>query len=77
MKKISLVTPFFAPIYHRETTSSTMSDARLLAVRGEPHGTVVMADVQEEGRGRIRGRLWVSGRGESLLFTILLRYPGF
>jgi BirA family biotin operon repressor/biotin-[acetyl-CoA-carboxylase] ligase len=77
MKKISLSTPFFAPIYHKETTDSTMSDARLLAARGEPHGTVAIAEVQEAGRGRIPGRLWAAGRGDSLLFTILLRYPLF
>jgi BirA family biotin operon repressor/biotin-[acetyl-CoA-carboxylase] ligase len=77
MNKISLFTPFFSPLYYKETTASTMSDARLLAAQGEPHGTVVIADVQEAGRGRTRDRPWIAGRGESLLFTILLRYPDF
>jgi BirA family biotin operon repressor/biotin-[acetyl-CoA-carboxylase] ligase len=77
MKKISLSTPFLAPVYYKERTVSTMADARLLAAQGEPHGTVVIAGVQEAGRGRIPGRSWTAGPGEGLLFTILLRYQGF
>jgi BirA family biotin operon repressor/biotin-[acetyl-CoA-carboxylase] ligase len=51
-----------------------MDASRVLSARGEPHGTVVAADYQEAGRGRI-GRPWKADRGKNLFFTILLRYP--
>jgi BirA family biotin operon repressor/biotin-[acetyl-CoA-carboxylase] ligase len=51
-----------------------MDECRVLAARGEPHGTVVIADYQETGRGRI-GRRWKADRGKNLFFTVLLRYP--
>ena len=77
MQLSSINNPFAAPVYHRETVSSTMDEARLLAARGEPNGTVVAADFQEAGRGRTPGRPWQADRGSSLFFTILLRYGGF
>ena len=66
--------PFGAPVYHEETVSSTMEVARLLAGQNEGHGTVITADFQESGRGRLK-RPWTTERGKCLLFTILLRYP--
>jgi len=48
----------------------------MLAGRGEPHGTVIAADFQKAGRGRIKGRFWDMEKGSSLAFTILLRFPG-
>jgi BirA family biotin operon repressor/biotin-[acetyl-CoA-carboxylase] ligase len=76
MEKLSLVNPFGAPVYYRETLSSTMDAARALAEAGEGHGTVIAAGFQETGRGS-RGRPWGGDRGRNLFFTILLRYPGF
>ncbi len=76
MKKISVDNPFSAPVFYLETTASTMLDARTLASQNEPHGTVVVADVQEAGRGRIANRPWKAEKGQNLLFTILLRYSG-
>ncbi len=61
-----------APIYVRERTSSTMDDARELARAGCPSGTVVVADFQEKGRGRVPGRVWSSAPGESLLATVVV-----
>jgi BirA family biotin operon repressor/biotin-[acetyl-CoA-carboxylase] ligase len=52
-----------------------MDIARELAARGEPHGTVIVADFQAAGRGRIRERNWEMERNVSLPFTVLLRYP--
>jgi BirA family biotin operon repressor/biotin-[acetyl-CoA-carboxylase] ligase len=75
MNDIALNNPFSAPVFHRETTDSTMLDARTLDAHGAAHGTVIIADVQELGRGRA-SRPWDAPRGQSLLFTILLRYPG-
>jgi BirA family biotin operon repressor/biotin-[acetyl-CoA-carboxylase] ligase len=68
--------PWGAPVYYRERLSSTMDEARRLAARGMPHGTVICAGLQEAGRGRKR-RPWAAAAGENLLFTVLLRYPGF
>jgi len=73
MKLLKLNNPFGAPIYHEETVSSTFDLARILAGQNEPHGTVITADFQEAGRGRLN-RPWVAERGKSLMFTIILRY---
>ncbi|MDR0553760.1 MAG: biotin--[acetyl-CoA-carboxylase] ligase [Treponema sp.] len=74
MNRLALSTPFDAPVYHRETVASTMDESRLLAAQGAPHGTVIAADFQEQGRGRT-GRSWyMADRGQNLSFTILLRY---
>jgi BirA family biotin operon repressor/biotin-[acetyl-CoA-carboxylase] ligase len=43
-----------------------------LASKGEPEGTVVMAEEQMSGRGRL-GRTWKAPSGTSLLFSVLLR----
>jgi BirA family biotin operon repressor/biotin-[acetyl-CoA-carboxylase] ligase len=75
MKLLAAANPFGAPVYHEETVSSTMDVSRLLAARGEPHGTVITADFQQAGRGRTQGRRWDMERKTSLPFTILLRYP--
>jgi BirA family biotin operon repressor/biotin-[acetyl-CoA-carboxylase] ligase len=40
-----------------------------------PHGTVIMADFQQAGRGRIRERRWETEKGSALAFTVLLRFP--
>ena len=73
MKALDLKNPFGARIYHEETVSSTMEIIRVLAGQNEGHGTVIAADYQEAGRGRLR-RSWATERGKNLLFTILLRY---
>ncbi|MCX7039371.1 MAG: biotin--[acetyl-CoA-carboxylase] ligase [Spirochaetes bacterium] len=62
-----------APVYLKERTGSTMDDALALARAGSPAGTTVVAGFQERGRGRVPGRLWVSGAWESLLATVVLR----
>jgi BirA family transcriptional regulator, biotin operon repressor / biotin---[acetyl-CoA-carboxylase] ligase len=54
-------------------TTST-NDVALGAISdGAPHGLLVVADHQTQGRGR-RGKTWMSARpGENLLFSVLLR----
>jgi len=74
MKQLEVVNPFGTPVYHEETVSSTMEVSRVLAARGEPHGTVITADFQQAGRGRTPGRKWEMEKKSSLPFTILLRY---
>lgn len=63
------------PVYYYEETGSTNIDAKRLGEEGAKHGTVVVADKQNAGRGR-RGRVWQSPAGKDIYFTILLR-PGF
>ena len=77
MRQFDLFNPFGAPVYHEETVSSTMDLSRFLARRGEPHGTVIAADFQEAGRGRVSDRPWKMDRGQNLSFTILLRFSDF
>ncbi|MDR0387433.1 MAG: biotin--[acetyl-CoA-carboxylase] ligase [Treponema sp.] len=73
MNFLSVLNPWNAPLRYHETVSSTMDESRRLAARGEPHGTVVVADYQEAGRGRA-GRSWNADRGKNLFFTVLFRY---
>ena len=75
MTSLDIRNPFGAPVYHEETVSSTMDVSRRLAAEDAAHGTVITADFQEAGRGRIRGREWQMNRKVSLPFTVLLRYP--
>lgn len=62
-------------LYYLDATGSTNTDAKRLGEEGEPHGTVVVADVQTAGKGR-RGRSWQTLPGTALSFTLLLR-PDF
>lgn len=59
---------------HLPSTTSTNDVARDLAARGAPEGTVVVADYQTAGRGRL-GRRWLAPPGTSLLCSILFRPP--
>jgi BirA family biotin operon repressor/biotin-[acetyl-CoA-carboxylase] ligase len=76
MTELSLDSPFAASVFYLDTTGSVMLDMRTLAERGAPHGSVVMADFQEAGRGRGAGRPWKAEKGQNLLFALLLRYAG-
>jgi len=74
MKILQIHNPFNAPVFFEETVTSTMDVSRQLAEKGEPCGSVIIADFQEQGRGRIPGRKWQTQRAMNLSFTILLRY---
>ncbi len=58
-------------VWHKET-ESTNDDARNAAEAGEPEGLVVIADLQNAGRGRM-SRIWTSPPGMDILFSVLLR----
>jgi BirA family biotin operon repressor/biotin-[acetyl-CoA-carboxylase] ligase len=53
-------------------TDSTNRVAMEMAENGAKHGTVVVADAQTAGRGRM-GRRWVSPAGRNLYVSLLLR----
>jgi BirA family biotin operon repressor/biotin-[acetyl-CoA-carboxylase] ligase len=53
-------------------TGSTNDVAKDLAAQGAPEGTVVLADEQMTGRGRM-GRRWLAPPGTCLLCSILFR----
>ncbi|HHO52961.1 MAG TPA: biotin--[acetyl-CoA-carboxylase] ligase [Deltaproteobacteria bacterium] len=57
-----------------QRTSSTNDALRALALSGAPHGSVVLAEHQEAGRGR-QGRSWQSPPGQDLLLSVLVRRP--
>jgi BirA family biotin operon repressor/biotin-[acetyl-CoA-carboxylase] ligase len=63
---------FGAPHRHFRRTDSTNTRARELAEADAPHGTVVTAAEQSEGRGR-QGRSWAAPPGRALLYSAILR----
>jgi BirA family transcriptional regulator, biotin operon repressor / biotin---[acetyl-CoA-carboxylase] ligase len=63
------------PHRHYRVCDSTNTRARELAEAGAPHGTVVTAAEQTEGRGR-QGRAWTAPPGKALLYSAILRPLG-
>ncbi len=53
-------------------TGSTNDEARRLAEAGAPEGTLVLAEHQTAGRGRL-GRRWEAPAGSSLLLSLIFR----
>ena len=58
-------------VYYPET-ASTNTDAKILATQGAPEGTVVIAEHQTRGRGRL-GRNWYSPRSRGIYISIIIR----
>jgi BirA family biotin operon repressor/biotin-[acetyl-CoA-carboxylase] ligase len=58
-------------VFHR-SLDSTNTLAKELAAQGAPEGTLVLAEEQSAGRGRM-GRRWISPGYVNLLFSLLLR----
>ena len=67
-------TDLFPPERHRllDRCGSTNDVARDLALSGEPEGTLVLADAQDAGRGRL-GRAWYSPPGVNVYLSMVLR----
>lgn len=59
-------------VLYYDFLESTNNLARSLALQGAPEGTILVADEQTAGRGRM-GRTWLSQPGANLLFSLLLR----
>jgi BirA family transcriptional regulator, biotin operon repressor / biotin---[acetyl-CoA-carboxylase] ligase len=59
-------------IFHFLRTDSTNIQARTLAADGAREGTLLVAEYQEKGKGRL-GRQWQSPSGKNLLFSLILR----
>ncbi|MET3696091.1 BirA family biotin operon repressor/biotin-[acetyl-CoA-carboxylase] ligase [Bacillus oleivorans] len=58
--------------YYFETAASTQKIAHELAQKGEPEGTLVLADQQQSGRGRM-DRPWFSPKGTGIWMSLILR----
>jgi BirA family transcriptional regulator, biotin operon repressor / biotin---[acetyl-CoA-carboxylase] ligase len=59
-------------VSHYDQATSTNDLARERADAGEPEGTLVIADEQTAGRGRL-GRSWIAPPRSSILMSLILR----
>ncbi len=59
-------------IFYYKTVDSTMDIAFDLGIKGYPEGTVVFAEQQIKGRGRL-GREWFSPKAKGIYLSLLLR----
>lgn len=59
-------------IYAYEEVGSTNDIAWEMALKGEPEGSVVFAESQTKGRGRLK-RKWFSPKRKGLWFSVILR----
>ena len=66
------VGPYPAPVHVYDTLESSNRTAKLLALDGAPHGTLVLTAHQSAGRGRL-GRKFESPAGKGVYCSILLR----
>ena len=60
-------------VHYHSVLPSTMDEARKLALAGSAEGTVVIAGIQTQGRGRLK-RSWLSPEG-TLSFSVILKPP--
>jgi BirA family biotin operon repressor/biotin-[acetyl-CoA-carboxylase] ligase len=60
------------PLHLFPSVGSTNDEAKRLAEQGSPHGTLVVADEQSAGRGRL-GRSWSTPARSALAMSLVLR----
>ncbi|MCA1726934.1 MAG: biotin--[acetyl-CoA-carboxylase] ligase [Actinobacteria bacterium] len=72
LERVAQTLAIDAPLLWRDQTGSTNTDAILLAERGAPELTTIVAGHQIAGRGRL-GRTWEAAPGSSLLISVILR----
>ena len=70
--KLTSESTFGCRFRYYDEIESTNTEARNLAAEGAPEGTVVIAECQSVGKGRL-GRRWTSPAGKGLLFSVILR----
>lgn len=66
---------FGKTIYTFDSIDSTNTYAKFLSQKKGPHGTLLIADEQTAGKGRLQ-RKWIAEKGKNLTFTLIL-YPEF
>ena len=71
-KQLPAACPWGERIYCFDSIDSTNTKAKELAIAGAPHGTVVVAKHQTQGRGRM-GRRFHSPAGLGLYLSVILR----
>lgn len=59
------------PLHLLPSTESTNAAALTFAQQGAPHGTVVVADQQTAGKGRL-GRQWISPAGQNVYCSVIV-----
>jgi len=69
-----VIAPGSSFIHHYHRVGSTNNVLKEMAEKGAPEGTVVVAELQETGRGRM-GRNWSSPEGKGIYLSLLLRPP--
>lgn len=71
--KFKLGTKFIGKrIEYHEAISSTMDEAFRLGMAGADEGTLICAEGQAKGRGRL-GRTWASPKGKGIYTSLILR----
>ena len=74
LKNLTESCPWQDSVLYFESIDSTNTRAKELAAQGAPHGTVLIADHQTGGRGRL-GRSFLSPAGSGIYLSVILR-PG-
>ncbi|MBQ7341116.1 MAG: biotin--[Oscillospiraceae bacterium] len=64
--------PWRENVHYFDKIESTNTRAKEMASAGSPHGTVLMADTQTGGRGRM-GRSFLSPAGTGIYLSVILR----
>lgn len=64
--------PWRDSVIYFDSIDSTNTRAKLLAAQGAPHGTILLAEHQTGGRGRL-GRSFLSPAGTGIYLSVILR----
>jgi BirA family biotin operon repressor/biotin-[acetyl-CoA-carboxylase] ligase len=59
-------------VYYFDSVSSTMDAALQLGIKGSTEGTIILAETQTKGRGRL-GRNWFSPKYKGIYLSLILR----
>lgn len=61
-----------AKAYYFDSVSSTMDIAMEMGINNAPEGTIILAETQTKGRGRL-GRVWFSPKHKGIYLSLILR----